>query len=691
MPALLLFTVRDTDSTPPLELALGELLRHPGAEQVTVGALPPADVATLVERLTGAVPRADVVAALIDRTGGNPFYASELIRLLTGERRQRPLTAQDVAALDVPAGIRDVLARRVHRLPDDTRSLLTVSAVVGRDLVPELLERVTGLDTEELLLNLEPAVAAGLLAPGAVGWGFRFRHPLIHESLRASASPVERARLHARIGAALEGLPADPADADHEAQLAHHYAAAGPFGDQAKAVRYSRRAAARAVRQGAWPDAVRLLEQALTAISPALTEADPLRCDVLVELGRAQRSASRIREAHRAFDDAIRLADQIGDEDRVLTAAAAFAMPALWGSRDWGETDGRLIALLERQLDRIDPGDDERRVRVLSALAAELNFGESAERGWALAQEALVIARRLGRPEELSAAVSACQLTGLAADHVAERREIINEMLKLPETALTPLVWGVLEAAALTELIRFGDLARFDAEFPRAWRLASDLHSRELQAQLRLVQAARYLTAGDAELGSGFACRGFDTMKEAALPWRQPSGFILECSIMLITGTLADNAARLSATLSQPEHPSLPYLVAPAAALGFAQAGDVARATEITERWFTPPPRSWAWIQGIAHWAQVAMMTGAPDPGWLLQVLAPHAGELAIVGAGVDCGGAVDSLLAGLAWRLGRSAEATARARSGLALETRVGASQWVTRTRALLRQVEQG
>jgi hypothetical protein len=34
--------------------------------------------------------------------------------------------------------------------------------------------------------------------------------------------------------------------------------------------------------------------------------------------------------------------------------------------------------------------------------------------------------------------------------------------------------------------------------------------------------------------------------------------------------------------------------------------------------------------------------------------LAPHAGELAVVGVGADCGGAVDSLLAGLAWRLGR-------------------------------------
>jgi hypothetical protein len=65
----------------------------------------------------------------------------------------------------------------------------------------------------------------------------------------------------------------------------------------------------------------------------------------------------------------------------------------------------------------------------------------------------------------------------------------------------------------------------------------------------------------------------------------------------------------------------------------------------------------------------VATVLGVPDPGWLYDRLAPHAGELAIVGVGADCGGAVDSLLAGLAWRLGRADEAAARARAGLELE----------------------
>ena len=55
----------------------------------------------------------------------------------------------------MPSGIRDVLARRVGRLPDDTQSLLMVAAVAGRELHPQLLERVTGLDPSTVL-HLSP-------------------------------------------------------------------------------------------------------------------------------------------------------------------------------------------------------------------------------------------------------------------------------------------------------------------------------------------------------------------------------------------------------------------------------------------------------------------------------------------------------------------------------------------------------
>jgi DNA-binding SARP family transcriptional activator len=687
MAVLLLFTVRDTERSGSLGQALGELLRHPGAERVAVSPFEPADVAALVERLTGEPPPTEVVSALMDRTGGNPFYTTELVRLISSEHRRRPLAAGDVQALDVPSGIRDVLLRRVGRLPDDTQSLLMVAAVAGRELQPDLLEHVTGIDAEHLLLDLEPAIAAGLITTAEGGWGFRFRHPLIHESLYANAGQVERARLHARVAAALEDLSS--ATAADVAQLAYHYLAAGPFGDPMKAVRYAREAADRAVRQGAWQDAARHLEQALAAISPALPDADAARCDVLVELGRARRSGGKIREAHSAFGESISLADRIGDEDRMLTAAIAFGAPQLWGPREWGETDTGLIALLERQLDRTGSSDPARRIRILATLATELYFDQAAFRGQSYANEALDIARRLGRPDELAIAVSACLWSAVVTDDLPQIHAILDEMLRGRRPDLTPLGQAILVSYQLMERIRFGELARFDVEFEQAWRLADDvLHSPELQGQLRITRACRYLVCGDLERAADQFKPGFQSLLNLGTTWQEPSRFVVDSCQMLLTGTLADHAGQIAARLARPDHPSIPHLAAPAAALGFTLRGDIERARQITTRWFAPPPRSWTWFQAIAYWAQVATALGIPDPAWLYDQLAPHAGELAIVGVAGDCGGAVDSLLAGLAWRLGHPDDATEHAQAGLALETRVGSQIWINRTNDLIDRI---
>jgi DNA-binding SARP family transcriptional activator len=687
MPALFLFTVRDTEPSRALGQALGELLRHPGGERMAVSAFASADVAALLERLTAEPPDGDVIAALMDRTGGNPFYTTELVRLVSSEHRRRPLTAVDVRALDVPSGIRDVLLRRIGQLPGDTQSLLLVAAVAGRDIQPELLECVAGLDAEHLLVDLEPAVAAGLVIAAEAGWGFRFRHPLIHESLYAIPGRVDRARLHARVGAALEGISSASTAAD-VAQLAHHYLSAGPFGDPVKAVRYAREAAARAAGQGAWQDAARLLEQALAA-SRSGPDADAIRCDVLVELGQVRRSAGQIREAHRAFEESISLADRIGDEDRMLTAAVAFGAPQLWGPREWGETDTGLIALLERQLDRIADGDPARRIRILATLATELYFDQAAFRGWRYANQALDEARRLGQPEELGIAVSAYILSATVLDQVPQIRAVITEMLQGDRAKLTPLVETIVRANLLTERIRSGELARFDAEFPQVWQIATDvLHSPELQEQLRATQACRHLAAGDTERGSAISQVVLRTLQDPGNPWREPQRIVVENCMMLLTGTLADHAEQLAARAAQPDHPSVPHLAAPAAALGLTLRGDLEQARQIASRWFTPPPWSWARPQAIAFWAQVAAALGLPDPPWLYDQLAPHTGELAIVGVAGDCGGAVDSLLAGLAWRLGRPDEAAALAQAGLALENRVGSQIWISRTKGLIGRI---
>jgi hypothetical protein len=203
------------------------------------------------------------------------------------------------------------------------------------------------------------------------------------------------------------------------------------------------------------------------------------------------------------------------------------------------------------------------------------------------------------------------------------------------------------------------------------WQLATDvLHSPELQEQLHATQACRYLAAGDIERGSAITQVVLRTLQDPGSPWREPQRIVVESCMVLRTGTLADHAEQLAARVVEPDHPSVPHLAAPAAALGFTLRGDLEQARQIVSRWFAPPPWSWARPQAIFFWAQVAAALGLPDLQWMYHQLAPHTGELAIVGVAGDCGGAVDSLLAGLAWRLGRPDEAAALAQAGTPAQT---------------------
>lgn len=67
----------------------------------------------------GATPPPGLVSALADATGGNPFFAGELLRLhrLRGH-------ATDVDHFDVPPGVRETIRSRLALLPTGTAALL---------------------------------------------------------------------------------------------------------------------------------------------------------------------------------------------------------------------------------------------------------------------------------------------------------------------------------------------------------------------------------------------------------------------------------------------------------------------------------------------------------------------------------------------------------------------------------------
>jgi DNA-binding SARP family transcriptional activator len=170
--------------------------------RLSLTGLTTADVEELIRRTTSHAELSDVAelaAALVTRTGGNPFFVTELLRLLRSERRLDLASVETV----LPHEVREVLRRRIDRLPDRTQSLLSVAALLNRPALVPVLTGVTGLSQEAVLDDAEAAVASSLLIEDPTG-GFVLSHDLVRQTLTEMLSATRMARMHARIAEVMQ-------------------------------------------------------------------------------------------------------------------------------------------------------------------------------------------------------------------------------------------------------------------------------------------------------------------------------------------------------------------------------------------------------------------------------------------------------------------------------------------------------
>ena len=158
------------------------------------------DIEELLHRSAPDEDHAQLAPALVARTGGNPLFVSELVRLLTSERRLDEVSVDTV----LPQQVRDVLRRRLERLPERTQALLVVIALLSHPADVGLLTGVTGLDVEAVLDDAEAAVASSLLVEDPGSGGFVLSHDLVRQTLVETLSATRSARLHAKIAEVMQ-------------------------------------------------------------------------------------------------------------------------------------------------------------------------------------------------------------------------------------------------------------------------------------------------------------------------------------------------------------------------------------------------------------------------------------------------------------------------------------------------------
>jgi DNA-binding SARP family transcriptional activator len=472
IPTVVVGTYREEEAAEaPLSESLLELHRLP-SQQVRLGGLSHADVASFIKRSTGVTPSERLVRVLHTETEGNPLFLGEVVRLLASEGRLTE--TPDVGwHLHIPRGVHEAIARRLRRLSKECRRLLTLASVLGREFSLEALEKASDLHEEELLEVLDEAFAARVLAevPGALD-RMRFSHARVRDALYDDLSTARRAQLHLRMGKALEDLyGAEPEP--YLAELAHHFFLAGPGGDIDKTVEYTRRAGDRSVALLAYEEAVRHYEMALRALERRDVKDERARCELYLALGDAHAKAGSMPEARDAFVAAAELARGAHLPEQLVRAALGYGGRFVW-TRAFGDT--RLVPLLQEALSVLGHEDSELRVRLLARLAGgPLRDILPAGPRVAMAQEAVEMARRLGDPATLAYALEGRYETYWGQDALEERLAIANELILVAEAA------GDAERAYAGHDCRFyallesGDLPAAHRDHEAASRLAHEL------------------------------------------------------------------------------------------------------------------------------------------------------------------------------------------------------------------------
>jgi hypothetical protein len=235
----------------PLRPFLAELERAGHAERLELGRLGRRPLAALLANILGEPPAAALVEQVEARSGGNPFFAEELLA-----------AHQDGTRL--PEALRELVLARVGTLPEATQGVLQVAAVAGTRVDHQLLAAVVGLDAGRLVELLREAVGRHLLVPDQASGAYAFRHALVAEAVYDDLLPVQRGPLHAAYARALEQRVAAAgreASAAELGQLAHHWLAAQ---DQGRARLASVRAGEAAEAGYALAEAVAHYERALS-------------------------------------------------------------------------------------------------------------------------------------------------------------------------------------------------------------------------------------------------------------------------------------------------------------------------------------------------------------------------------------------------------------------------------------------
>ena len=390
MPILVVGTYRSTEV--PLRHPLNRMIEgfhgEKRAASLVLGQLSAFEHRSFLETLIGTGVGDALAHKLYQGSEGNPFFTKELVRSLvdSGGIARDPsgawnLSAEAALASDsLPATIQKAVEKRIGRLPDNLRDILSIAAVIGRSFDARDLAALA--QTRDLDDPLDALVEQGLIEEERDSRGdlLSFSSGLVRDVLYGALSPRKRRSLHRRCAELLEGRHAGRLERILP-QLVHHFFH-GDVPD--KTVEYALRLARTSLDAFSAEEAARSATSALTFLDEEWEGDRTLEGEARLLLARANRMAGDLDASRQQAAGAVRIFEQQREVGR-LVEALLFAAETAWQLRLTEET--------RRWVDKGLPiareaGDRESEARLLSLAATLANLAGEYDRATALLDDA---------------------------------------------------------------------------------------------------------------------------------------------------------------------------------------------------------------------------------------------------------------------------------------------------------------
>lgn len=656
IPGLLLVASFRSHETAFLTATLARLARV-GARRVGLEGLDENDVRELVGQLRGIDAGPGDAQLLAARTGGNPFYVTELAR----------------AGGELPATVRDVLCDRVDRLGPEAVSALEAAAVVGEEFETWMVAETGDLSLEATALALDTAYQAGLVCESPSGRGQTFSHALVIDALLARRSAAWLAVRHERCARALDRTAAGRPDL--LAARAGHWLAAVELGpDRAVAAAEACIDAAAVARARHAPEqAVALCQQAVAAGELAGLDGRR-RAELLLELARSLYAGARYDEATAVAADVLR---QSQDPAFVVQVVNTMLADPQWIAFPYDTDVSQIHDRLQRALAALPAGSSTWALGQ-ACRGVLLGTGGGGRDVDPVTSRAVQAARALGDSDLLIRVVHLRLIALRGPDFVTARAETTRLLRSLP--GLPPALALVAELHSVSHDVECGEVAAARIRSVALEERAEELRDPTLLRQTRYVRVALAMFDGRYEEATADLAAVVARTPTASRHYFQAAEASIHAQLAYEQGALAAYVPFIEQAYAETGMPGFGY------GLGMALVDtDPDRARSLLLR--TPePPRDYSWVAATVIRTQLAIRLGELDQIRRCRVLlAPFSGGLVVNGTCLGIYGAYDGHLGEAALALGD--HATARAELGAAVELlrRAGATYWLRRAREAL------